>query len=196
MIADEHGLTPDGIFQGESDLQLQRLNVYFVEGAGIGKFTGTGLTYRYRKRCFASLFPGRRYVPRAILVDLDPSSVNNVLSGAWGRMFKPDNVAVGKAGTGNNWAKGYYTEGAELISIALDLIRTEAEACDLIQGLFRDGKETMRINIIVSGGVTIIYVSKQISFSLPSFSSPSCLIQEFNSFIRWVAEAAVGWPRC
>lgn len=81
-------------------------------------------------------FPDKRYVPRAILVDLDPSSVNNVLSGAWGKMFKPDNVATGKAGTGNNWAKGYYTEGAELISVALDLIRTEAEACDLIQGLF------------------------------------------------------------
>lgn len=132
VIADEHGLTPNGIFEGESDLQLQRLNVYFVEGPSI-PFEYLQVNRYTEKRYFSPLFPDKRYVPRAILVDLDPSSVNNVLSGAWGSMFKPDNVATGKAGTGNNWARGYYTEGAELISIALDLIRTEAEACDLIQ---------------------------------------------------------------
>lgn len=106
------------------------------------KFTGL-----HGKRYFSPLFPDKKYVPRAILVDLDPSSVNNVLSGAWGKMFKPDNVAIGKAGTGNNWARGYYTEGAELVSIALDLIRTEAEACDLIQGSFVDKKKVRRPNL-------------------------------------------------
>lgn len=143
MIADEHGLTPNGIFEGESDLQLQRLNVYFVEGPSI-PFEYLQVNRCTEKRYFSPLFPDKRYVPRAILVDLDPSSVNNVLSGAWGSMFKPDNVATGKAGTGNNWARGYYTEGAELISIALDLIRTEAEACDLIQGLFVGDKKNIR----------------------------------------------------
>lgn len=106
------------------------------------KFTGL-----HGKLYFSPLFPDKKYVPRAILVDLDPSSVNNVLSGAWGKMFKPDNVAIGKAGTGNNWARGYYTEGAELVSIALDLIRTEAEACDLIQGSFVDKKKVRRPNL-------------------------------------------------
>ena len=35
---------------------------------------------------------------------------------------------------GNNWAKGHYTEGAELIDTVLDLVRREAEACDCLQG--------------------------------------------------------------
>ncbi|OAD57077.1 Tubulin beta chain [Eufriesea mexicana] len=111
VISDEHGLSMDGTFEGDSDLQLQRMNVYFVEG------------------------PGNRFVPRAILADLDPGSLDSVLSGPCGRLFKPDNFAAGKASAANNWAKGYYTEGAELVDVALDLIRAEAEACDLIQGI-------------------------------------------------------------
>ena len=34
----------------------------------------------------------------------------------------------------NNWAKGHYTEGAELIDSVLDVCRKEAEACDCLQG--------------------------------------------------------------
>lgn len=36
---------------------------------------------------------------------------------------------------GNNWAKGHYTEGAELIDSVFDVIRKEAEGCDCLQGL-------------------------------------------------------------
>lgn len=35
---------------------------------------------------------------------------------------------------GNNWAKGHYTEGAELIDSVLDVVRKEAEGCDCLQG--------------------------------------------------------------
>ena len=35
---------------------------------------------------------------------------------------------------GNNWAKGHYTEGAELIDAVLDVCRKEAEGCDCLQG--------------------------------------------------------------
>ena len=37
-------------------------------------------------------------------------------------------------GAGNNWAKGHYTEGAELIDSVLDVVRKEAESCDCLQG--------------------------------------------------------------
>jgi tubulin beta len=37
--------------------------------------------------------------------------------------------------SGNNWAKGHYTEGAELVDDVLDIIRHEAEGCDCLQGL-------------------------------------------------------------
>ena len=40
----------------------------------------------------------------------------------------------GQSGAGNNWAKGHYTEGAELVDSVLDVVRKEAEAVDCLQG--------------------------------------------------------------
>ena len=31
MISDEHGIDPTGTYHGDSDLQLERINVYFNE---------------------------------------------------------------------------------------------------------------------------------------------------------------------
>ncbi|CAL7934702.1 unnamed protein product [Xylocopa violacea] len=111
VIADEHGLTRDGRFQGDSEVQLRRANVYFAEG------------------------PNDRFVPRSVLIDLDPASLDAVRCCPSGSLFKPENFVAGRAGAANNWAKGYYTEGAELSDLALDRIRAEAEACDLMQGI-------------------------------------------------------------
>ena len=36
--------------------------------------------------------------------------------------------------TSNNWAKGYYTEGAELVDSVLDVVRKESESSDCLQG--------------------------------------------------------------
>lgn len=41
---------------------------------------------------------------------------------------------TGQSGAGNNWAKGHYTEGAELVDSVLDVVRREAENCDCLQG--------------------------------------------------------------
>jgi tubulin beta len=45
-----------------------------------------------------------------------------------------DNFVFGQSGAGNNWAKGHYTEGAELVDSVLDVVRKEAESCDCLQG--------------------------------------------------------------
>lgn len=34
VISDEHGIDPTGNYIGESDLQLERINVYYNEAAG------------------------------------------------------------------------------------------------------------------------------------------------------------------
>lgn len=56
IISDEHGIDPTGAYHGDSDLQLERINVYYNEASG-GK-----------------------YVPRAILVDLEPGTMDSVRS--------------------------------------------------------------------------------------------------------------------
>lgn len=40
----------------------------------------------------------------------------------------------GQSGAGNNWAKGHYTEGAELVDTIMDVVRKESESCDCLQG--------------------------------------------------------------
>lgn len=40
----------------------------------------------------------------------------------------------GQSSAGNNWAKGHYTEGAELVDSVMDVVRKEAEGCDCLQG--------------------------------------------------------------
>ena len=77
---------------------------------------------------------GGKYVPRVILVDLQPGTMDAVRSGPFGQLFRPDNFIFGQSGAGNNWAKGHYTEGAELIDSVLDVVRKEAESCDCLQG--------------------------------------------------------------
>merc|ERR1712093_379937 len=77
---------------------------------------------------------GGKYVPRVLLVDLEPGTMDSVRSGPFGQIFRPDNFAFGQSGAGNNWAKGHYTEGAELVDAVLDVVRKEAEGCDCLQG--------------------------------------------------------------
>ena len=66
-------------------------------------------------------------------MDLEPGTMDSVRSGPYGRIFRPDNFVFGQSGAGNNWAKGHYTEGAELVDSVLDVVRKEAENCDCLQ---------------------------------------------------------------
>ncbi|KAG7592342.1 Tubulin/FtsZ C-terminal [Arabidopsis thaliana x Arabidopsis arenosa] len=111
VICDEHGIDSTGRYSGDTaDLQLERINVYYNEASG------------------------GRYVPRAVLMDLEPGTMDSIRSGPFGQIFRPDNFVFGQSGAGNNWAKGHYTEGAELIDAVLDVVRKEAENCDCLQG--------------------------------------------------------------
>jgi tubulin beta len=69
-----------------------------------------------------------------VLVDLEPGTMDSVRQSPYGKLFRPDNYVFGQSGAGNNWAKGHYTEGAELVDAVLDVIRKEAEGCDCLQG--------------------------------------------------------------
>lgn len=110
LISMEHGISPTGQYVGDDDEQLQRVNVYFNEGYG------------------------GRYVPRAICTDLEPGTIDSLKSGRYGDLFKPDNFVHGQGGAGNNWAKGHYTDGAEIVDEIMDRVRREAEATDCLQG--------------------------------------------------------------
>lgn len=112
MISEEHGIDKSGTYVGNSPNQLDCIEVYFNEA-----------------------MEGKRYVPRAILVDLEPGTMDVARSGAVGELFRPDNFVHAQSGAGNNWAKGHYTEGAEMVDSVIEVVRRESETCDCLQGL-------------------------------------------------------------
>lgn len=44
---------------------------------------------------FVCLHAGGKYVPRAILIDLEPGTMDSVRSGPFGQVFRPDNFVFG-----------------------------------------------------------------------------------------------------
>lgn len=48
------------------------------------------------------------YIPRALLIDLEPGVIHNIKMGAYAGLYNPENFFVAKegGGAGNNWAAG------------------------------------------------------------------------------------------
>jgi tubulin alpha len=108
----EHGISPDGTMPSDTTpgQEGDAFNTFFSETKG-GK-----------------------HVPRAIFVDLEPSVVDEVRSGAYRKLFNPDQLLTGKEDAANNYARGHYTVGKELVDITLDRIRKLADGCTGLQG--------------------------------------------------------------
>ncbi|CAF1290649.1 unnamed protein product [Adineta steineri] len=109
-ISNEHGIDSTGIYNGDNHNQLECVNVYYNE---IDK---------------------KKYVPRAILTDLEPGTMDAARASPFGQLFRPDNFIYRQSGGGGNWVRANYTEGAELTDLLLDIVRKESESCDCLQG--------------------------------------------------------------
>uniref|UniRef100_A0A8C6T9H0 Tubulin alpha chain n=1 Tax=Neogobius melanostomus TaxID=47308 RepID=A0A8C6T9H0_9GOBI len=108
----EHGIQPDG--QMPSDKTIgggdDSFNTFFSE-------TGAG-----------------KHVPRAIFVDLEPTVIDEVRTGTYRQLFHPEQLITGKEDAANNYARGHYTIGKEIIDLVLDRTRKLADQCTGLQG--------------------------------------------------------------
>ena len=95
----EHGLDLTGKFCGDSETQRDKINVFYTESCE------------------------ERFVPRAVLVDLEPGPLERLRATTLGQIFRPDNFVFSQSGAGNNWARGHYSEGGELIENVNDVVR-------------------------------------------------------------------------
>ncbi|KAG0375110.1 alpha-tubulin, partial [Mortierella sp. AD032] len=113
----EHGLAPDGTLtptEGHtaSPSDLSSPSTFFSE-------TGAG-----------------KHVPRAIFVDLEESVIQEVRNGTYRNLFHPEQMICGKEDAANNYARGHYTIGKELVDKVLDKVRKLADNCSGLQGFF------------------------------------------------------------
>uniref|UniRef100_A0A915DP71 Tubulin alpha chain n=1 Tax=Ditylenchus dipsaci TaxID=166011 RepID=A0A915DP71_9BILA len=108
----EHGIQPDG--QVPSDKHLgsadESFNTFFSQ-------TGTG-----------------RHVPRAVMIDLEPTVIDEIRTGTYRSLFHPEQLITGKEDAANNYARGHYTIGKEIIDVTLDRVRRLADNCSGLQG--------------------------------------------------------------
>ncbi|KAB8211325.1 tubulin-domain-containing protein [Aspergillus parasiticus] len=107
----EHGISQDG-----------NLEEFATEGGD-------------RKDVFFYQSDDTRYIPRAILLDLEPRVLNTIQTGPYRNIYNPENFFVGQqgVGAGNNWGAGY-SAGESVQEDIFDMIDREADGSDSLEG--------------------------------------------------------------
>ncbi|PIK41580.1 putative tubulin alpha chain [Apostichopus japonicus] len=112
LYCQEHDIQPNGTMLGDQTpgKECNAYNTFFSE-------TSTG-----------------KHVPRAIFVDLEPTVVDVIRMGRYKQLFHPEQMITGKEDAANNYARGHYTVGREIIDQVLDRIRKLSDQCVGLQG--------------------------------------------------------------
>ncbi|KAM0789967.1 Tubulin alpha-1A chain [Microbotryomycetes sp. NB124-2] len=111
----EHGLSPEGLPLDPANGPLggqDGFSTFFSE-------TGSG-----------------KYVPRSVFIDLEPGVIDEIKTGEYRGLFHPETLIAGKEDAANNYARGHYTVGKELIDTTCETIRKLADNCNGLQGFF------------------------------------------------------------
>jgi tubulin alpha len=163
----EHGIQPDG--QMPSDKTIgggdDSFNTFFSE-------TGAG-----------------KHVPRAVMVDLEPTVVDEVRTGTYRQLFHPEQLISGKEDAANNFARGHYTVGKEIVDIVLDKIRKLADQCQGLQGflLFHSvgGGTGSGLGALLLERLSVDYGKKsKLGFTIyPSPQVSTAIVEPYNTVL-------------
>ncbi|XP_055683128.1 tubulin gamma-1 chain [Lutzomyia longipalpis] len=107
----EHGISPSGVLEHNADEGGDRKDVFFYQA------------------------DDEHYIPRAVLLDLEPRVINTIMTSPYAKLYNPENVYLSKdgGGAGNNWASGY-GQGEKLQEEVFDIIDREADNSDTLEG--------------------------------------------------------------
>ena len=110
LFCHEHNISKDGTSLDPENNASEPMGTFFTESAS-GKF-----------------------VPRALYLDLEPTCVEEVKRGDFRDLYHPEQMITGKEDAANNYARGHYTVGKEIIDTAMERIRKVVDSCNSIQG--------------------------------------------------------------
>jgi len=110
QLCSEHGIAKDGIFLGAESVG-DRKDVFFYQA------------------------DDQHYVPRALMLDLEPRVINSIQNSDQRQLYNHENIFLSPhgGGAGNNWASGY-TQAENFQDEILDMIDREAEGSDSLEG--------------------------------------------------------------
>eukprot|EP00486_Rosalina_sp_Unknown_P016454 CAMPEP_0201591616 /NCGR_PEP_ID=MMETSP0190_2-20130828/189737_1 /ASSEMBLY_ACC=CAM_ASM_000263 /TAXON_ID=37353 /ORGANISM="Rosalina sp." /LENGTH=201 /DNA_ID=CAMNT_0048050017 /DNA_START=137 /DNA_END=739 /DNA_ORIENTATION=- len=139
--------------------------------------------------CFYEETGAGQFVPRNLFVDLEPNVVDDVLQSKYKEMYPKEFCLKGKEDAANNFARGHYTIGKEMIDKVNDRLRKLVDSCDNLQGFI--------INHSVAGGtgsglgalmlerMAVDYRKKtKLGFEVyPSPNLSTCVVDPYNSLL-------------
>ncbi|KAM3186856.1 hypothetical protein ACTXT7_003492 [Hymenolepis weldensis] len=163
----EHGIQPDGMAS--------------LRENGIGS-DDSFCTF------FSETGAGRR-VPRAVLVDMEPTVVDEVRTGKYRQLYHPEQLISGKEDAANNYARGHYTIGKEHIENVLNRIRKLTDQCEGLQGflLFHSfgGGTGSGFTSLLMERLSIDYGKKsKLEFSIyPAPQISTAIVEPYNSIL-------------
>ncbi|BHF82163.1 hypothetical protein SprV_0802530000 [Sparganum proliferum] len=130
-----------------------------------------------------------KHVPRTVFVDLEPTVIDEVRNGTYRQLFHPEQLITGKEDAANNYARGHYTIGRELIDLVLDRIRKLADQCSGLQGflIFRSfgGGSGSGFTSLLMERLSVDYGKKsKLEFAIyPAPRISTAVVEPYNSVL-------------
>ncbi|MCJ1329163.1 gamma-tubulin [Thelotrema lepadinum] len=128
QLCQEHGINQDGNLEDFATEGGDRKDVFFYQVNMPLLNTESSTLMRFQS-------DDTRYIPRAILVDLEPRVIQGIQSGPYKNIYNPENFFVSKDGSGaaNNWGAGY-AAGDSVQEEIFDMIDREVDGSDSLEG--------------------------------------------------------------
>jgi hypothetical protein len=111
-----------------------------------------------------------------------------VRHGAYKQLFHPDQLMTGKEDAANNYARGHYTIGKELIDKVMDKVRKMAENCTGLQVYCTDERSFRFVQIAIQ---SILVSKRSICKEVRVRGEGSWLWQIF-----WLNDFAIASSKC
>jgi len=137
-----------------------------------------------------------QFVPRNITVDLEPSVVDDVRTGAYSQMFHPEFLLNGKEDAANNFARGHYTVGKEILDQVNDRLRKLVDNSQNVQGFIIHhavgGGTGSGLGALILERIAVDYRKKsKIGFEIyPAPKISTCIVEPYNAMLstHWLLD--------
>jgi len=154
---------------------------------GIQKDGSAEMTDDGTFQCFFEETSACQYVPRNLMVDLEPNVIDDIKSSAFSAMYHPEFLLAGKEDAANNCFRGHYTVGKEMIDIVNDRLRKLVDNCDNLQGFIFNhavgGGTGSGLGTLTLERIAVDYRKKsKFTFSVyPSPTISTCVVAPYNA---------------
>merc|ERR1712062_868183 len=146
--------------------------------------------------CFFEQTGAGQYVPRNLMVDLEPNVIDDVKNSKYSAIFHPDFLLPGKEDAANNFARGHYTVGKEMIDKVNDRLRKLVDNCDNVQGFIVNhavgGGTGSGLGALILERIAVDYRKKsKIGFeAYPSPVISTCIVEPYNAMLstHWLLD--------